>query len=236
MIWPSRLVLQKFFWICFIYTPVGYVGVPHYFFEKKSVFEKHPSNQDDPPFNTNLRLLLGGSLCLFCLLMVRLKSIQSKTLTTKMANPALSTFLIVPSNCNCKMMEPPAWRQLPEKYHCLFSWGCWCWKVQRKREGEKNVKMKLKSLLLKKESITGNSCGKVKVVYLQRRMHRGCCCGRGRTLAVPFCRHSLLMMASCRLKHTCLKVFMLARLISAKPFSEGALVSRNRDVGSGMRS
>ena len=92
------------------------------------------------------------------------------------------------------------------------SQGCWCWKVQRKRERGKNVKMKLKILLLKKESITGNSCVKVKEVYLQRRMHRGCCCERGRTLAVAFCRHSLLLMASCRLKHTCLKVFMLANI------------------------
>ena len=112
---------------------------------------------------------------------------------------------------------PPRWNKNAGG-NCLkntigfSSWGCWCWKVQRKREGEKNVKMKLKILIVKKESITGSSCGKVKVVYLQRRMHRGCCCERGRTLAVAFCRHSLLMMASWRLKHTCLKVSMFVNI------------------------
>ena len=171
------------------------MGVPPYFFEK--LFLRNTlATMMIWPCNTNL--LLGGSLCLFCLHMVRLKSIQRITLTTKMATPALTKFLTFPcSVCNCTTMAPQFQRQLPEKYHCIFFMKVF----MLRSEGEKNVKMKLKSLLLKKESITGNSCGKVKVVYLQRRMHRGCCCGRGRTLAVAFCCHSLLM-ASWRWKHT----------------------------------
>ena len=153
------------------------------------------------PCNTNLRLLPGGSLCLFCLRMVRLKSIQSRTLTTKMVIPALSTFLIFPSNCNTPTVKQKCRRQLPEKYHCLFFMRVLMLKSAKKKRRREECKDEIEKPPFKKESITGSSCGKVKVVYLQRRMHRGCCCGRGRTLAVAFCRHSLLM-ASWRLKHS----------------------------------
>ena len=72
----------------------------------------------DGPCNTYPGLLVGGSLG-FLLTIVRLKSIQSRMLTTKMAMKGFVIFETLPFLSRCSMMSIHSTMQMPEKYPFL---------------------------------------------------------------------------------------------------------------------
>ena len=82
------------------------------------------------------------------------------------------------------------------------------WESESEGEKDQPVRTKAWGMLMRK--IESETKVKVKVeceeACLQRRMRRGCCCGKVKTQAVAFRPLLPLLIPSLQLKHTCFKV------------------------------